>query len=130
MEVLTGKIPYPPTVNSYWITRSIKNKQSGKIIKTVTRSEKVKKYHEDVFYLLKSQNIKSLLTQKLRLDLHVFPPDHKKRDLDNVCKAILDALQHAGIYDDDFKIWKLTVERKEVRKYGEVEFVITSIGDL
>lgn len=78
--------------------------------------------------MLETQNLKPILTEKLQIHILIYPPDKKRRDLDNVCKVILDTLQRAGIYDDDFKIWKLTIERKEVRQYGEVEFTITSIG--
>lgn len=39
------------------------------------------------------------------------PPDKRKRDLDNVCKATLDALQHARLFDDDAQIDELHVER-------------------
>jgi len=85
------------------------------------------KYVNDVIYLLKMQKIKPTSADKLQIELLIFPPDQKKRDIDNVCKAILDALQHAGIYTDDLKIWKLSVERREVRKHGEVEFTITEI---
>jgi Holliday junction resolvase len=80
-----------------------------------------------VFFLIAQQKIKALTGSKLRLQLLIYPPDKKRRDIDNVCKAILDALQYAGVYDDDFKIWQLFVERREVRKFGEVEFTITEI---
>lgn len=86
------------------------------------------KYVKDAVILLKYQQIKPTSAEKLRIELLIYPPDKKRRDLDNVCKAICDVLQHAGIYDDDFKIWQLYVERREVRKYGEVEFTISSIG--
>lgn len=95
--------------------------------KSVVRCPHVVKYANDVFYLLKSQKIKPTFAEKLQLTLLIYPPDEKKRDIDNVCKAICDALQFAGIYTDDFKIWVLHVERREVRKGGEVEFTIKGI---
>lgn len=74
------------------------------------------------------QKIKPIIADKLQIELLIYPPDNKKRDIDNVCKALLDALQHAGIYDDDFKIWVLHVERREVRKHGEVEFILKALS--
>ena len=66
-------------------------------------------------------------TKTGRLDVHiaVYPPDKRKRDLDNLPKSILDSLQHAGIYEDDSQIDKLTVERMAIRKGGEVVVTIT-----
>jgi Holliday junction resolvase RusA-like endonuclease len=39
----------------------------------------------------------------------VCPPDNRKRDLDNILKALFDALQHAGVIEDDSQIRKLMV---------------------
>jgi crossover junction endodeoxyribonuclease RusA len=38
-----------------------------------------------------------------------YPPDHRRRDLDNLAKAILDALQHAGVYGNDCQVKLLTL---------------------
>lgn len=45
------------------------------------------------------------------MTLLVCVPDKRKRDLDNVAKATLDALQHAGLYDDDSQIDELRIVR-------------------
>lgn len=78
-------------------------------------------------FLILHQRIKSVASARLRLELYIYPPDNKKRDLDNLCKAVLDALQHAGLYTDDFHIQQLYVQRCEVRKFGEVEFILQSL---
>ena len=39
------------------------------------------------------------------------PPDRRRRDLDNILKPLLDALQHAGCYRDDSQIDDLHVTR-------------------
>ena len=36
------------------------------------------------------------LTGKLVVDVEVFPPDNRRRDIDNVQKALLDALEHGA----------------------------------
>lgn len=93
----------------------------------VTRRPEVVRYMDAVVHLLNHQKIPHLVSERLRLELFVYPPDKRKRDLDNICKASLDVLQHAGIYGDDFHIQQLYVERREVRKFGEIEFVLSSI---
>lgn len=39
-----------------------------------------------------------------------FPPDRRRRDLDNLLKATLDALARAGVYEDDSQIKRIEME--------------------
>lgn len=50
---------------------------------------------------------------KARLEVHIqaFPPDRRKRDLDNIQKVLLDSLQAAGLFDDDEQIDYLSILR-------------------
>ena len=52
-------------------------------------------------------------------------PDRRRRDIDNVGKALLDALQHAGCFDDDEQIDVLHIERRTVIKGGACRVVVT-----
>ena len=54
----------------------------------------------------------------VRITLHA--PDRRRRDLDNLPKAILDSLQFAGVYPDDSQIDHLYVIRGKMREEGEV----------
>ena len=60
--------------------------------------------------------------------LTVCPPDHRRRDLDNVQKALLDALAKGGAYRDDSQIDRLQVERGPVTPGGMVLVEITEIN--
>jgi Holliday junction resolvase RusA-like endonuclease len=44
------------------------------------------------------------------LSIVAHPPNRRKRDLDNLLKAPLDAMAHAGVYDDDGQIVRLSIE--------------------
>jgi crossover junction endodeoxyribonuclease RusA len=55
------------------------------------------------------------------------PPDLRKRDIDNICKAVLDALGCAGVYDDDCQIDRLLLLRGTKRKNGLVQVKISTI---
>ena len=55
------------------------------------------------------------------------PPDRRARDLDNLTKALLDALQHGGIIQDDSMIDDLRITRAQVIKGGKVRVVVTAI---
>ena len=46
---------------------------------------------------------------KVRLSIEAYRPDERKRDLDNLLKAPLDALTHAGVYMDDHLIVDLRI---------------------
>lgn len=121
---INGKLPYPPSINNYYLNKTIHNR-SGHLIKP--RLPSVQKYVNDCLLLLKTQKLNTIDDEKLCVQLDVYPPDLKRRDLDNIAKVILDTLQRAGIYKDDYNIWKLTIERKDVRQFGEVEFTISAI---
>ena len=59
------------------------------------------------------------LTGRLAVHVTVCPPDRRRRDLDNVQKALLDALEHGGVYRDDAQIDLLVVERGPVTPGGK-----------
>jgi crossover junction endodeoxyribonuclease RusA len=46
--------------------------------------------------------------------MDAFPPDRRRRDLDNIQKPVLDALQHAGVYEDDSQIDLLVTRRRDL----------------
>jgi crossover junction endodeoxyribonuclease RusA len=52
-------------------------------------------------------------------------PDNRCRDLDNILKALQDALQDAGVYNDDHQIDDLRVTRTAPQKPGWVDVDIT-----
>lgn len=67
--------------------------------------------------------------ERLEVLLHVYPPDRRRRDLDNLLKAILDVLAHAGVFKDDFQVWDLRIVRKGIENKGRVQALITSLED-
>jgi crossover junction endodeoxyribonuclease RusA len=50
---------------------------------------------------------------RIALAMDAFPPDRRRRDLDNLLKGTQDALEHAGVYEDDSLIDLLAVVRRE-----------------
>lgn len=57
----------------------------------------------------------------------VFPPDNRRRDLDNTWKPLADALTHAGVWQDDSQIIDLRLVRGEVRQGGQVVVSISEV---
>ena len=64
---------------------------------------------------------------RLKVDILVFPPDNRRRDLDNVLKAILDSLEDAKVFKDDSLIDDLRVRRMNTFKDGKIEIGIEII---
>ncbi len=57
---------------------------------------------------------KKLHTGRLRVEIEAYPPDRRKRDLDNILKSLLDALTYAGIWEDDSQIDDLRIYRSTI----------------
>jgi crossover junction endodeoxyribonuclease RusA len=64
---------------------------------------------------------------RIALCLEAFPPDRRRRDLDNLQKPTLDALQHAGVYKDDSQIDVLVAVRHEPVDGGRVVVVVEEL---
>jgi crossover junction endodeoxyribonuclease RusA len=52
--------------------------------------------------------------------MDAFPPDRRRRDLDNLLKALLDSIEHAGVYEDDSQIDLLVARRREPLAPGRI----------
>lgn len=63
---------------------------------------------------------------RVRLTIDVYPPTRWGQDLDNIPKAICDALQHAGILVNDQQIDQLLVYRRV--KDGDPRVVVEVEG--
>lgn len=66
-------------------------------------------------------------TERLSLIIEAYPPDKRKRDIDNIIKSLMDSLQHAGLFEDDNQIDFLQVERK-MPLLGKVIVTLTQKG--
>ena len=107
MIVLT--LPYPPSMNHYW--RHVGHR--------TLISRDGRRFRKAVCAILAAQAIRPA-RGSLLVTVAVHPPDRRRRDLDNVQKALFDALEAGGAYFDDAQIDKIVVERGRVVKGGHV----------
>ena len=92
-------LPWPPSVNTYW-----RNFDGRMII-----SAKGREYRETVGDQMTVQRMVKHYAGPLRVVIEAWRPDKRRRDLDNLLKATLDGLAHAGVYEDDAQIVDLRI---------------------
>lgn len=110
---------YPPSVNTYW--RSIGR---GRVI----ISRKGREYRLRVIEDVLAEGTPTL-SGRLKVKIEAYMPDKRRRDLDNITKALLDALSHANMFEDDEQIDDLHLIRMGVEKPGRVEVTVEEIED-
>ena len=65
-----------------------------------------------------------MLQGRLKLHMIIYPPDKRRRDLDNHIKAPIDFLMHSKVFEDDSQIDELIVVRGPVKKPGSVQVTV------
>ena len=113
---MTLTLPWPPSMNHYYaVVRGRK-----------ITSKRGREYQAAVFAIA----VHGLsFPAEMRLSVHVTarPPDRRKRDLDNLAKPILDALQKAGVFGDDGQIDDLRIVRAEPSKPGSITVEVSEL---
>jgi len=119
MDAYTIELPYPPSVNTYW-----RNIGRGRTIV----SKNGRDYHVAVMTAVLVKGRPKTFGGRLAVEMVVYPPDLRRRDLDNSAKALLDSLTKASVYEDDSQIDDLRILRGKVCKPGKVIVSIREIG--
>ena len=100
--MLEFELPYPPSVNHYWRRVGART--------LISRGGRA--FRQTVCSILAAGKFEPLVGP-LEVDVTVYPPDRRRRDIDNVQKALLDALEHGGAYHDDSQIVRLDIEKRD-----------------
>ena len=95
------ELPWPPSANTYWRRRG-----SCYFI-----SKKGQDYRDFVVKKLYLYSGMFNIDSRIRLMIDAFPPDKRRRDLDNLFKSVLDSLQASGVFPDDCQIDELSIKR-------------------
>lgn len=115
-------MPYPPSANTYW-----RHPTKGPLAGRHLLSEKGRAYREVVKAMFSDY---SPLAGRLSVSIVMMPPDRRKRDIDNVLKATLDGLTHAGVWGDDSQIDRLHIQRSEVKPGGGLLVTVAVIPEI
>lgn len=117
--MLKLELPYPPSINHYF--SYIKGRP--------VLSQDARAYRAHVRQIASDKGIKPLLGS-LSIHVDVFPPDNRKRDIDNSLKSLLDALQYAGAFWDDSQIAVLHAVKHPPGQDGHVVVAIRQLEDI
>ncbi len=111
-------LPFPPSVNHYWI-----RKRRG-----VTIGPKGHGYRDRVRLEVLAQAWNNYeFKGPVEVCIVAHPPNKRRHDLDNLPKAILDSLEHAGVFKDDSQVARLVIERGALWPGGQVKVTIAEM---
>lgn len=114
-------LPWPPTVNSYYKTSRSGHKYLDKSVGAF----------RDAIHTALHEQVPGLeLVDPLFIDVFLFPPDKRKRDLDNYMKGLLDAITVSGLWEDDSQIDQLHIYRGETISKGVVVMEISEAAPI
>ncbi|MCW0370256.1 hypothetical protein NB710_001193 [Xanthomonas sacchari] len=105
-------------MNRYW--RSV----NGRVLIAAAG----RRYRTDVelAYRLQSATGGGCGSMPVEVSIDAWLPDQRRRDIDNILKAPLDALTHAGLWDDDYQVMGLAIRKVGMdRKRPRLEISIT-----
>lgn len=107
---ITLTLPWPPSVNHYY----------RKVGRRMLISRRGRVYREAVGMIVRELRIKPCDCE-LKIKIDAYPPDRRRRDGDNLLKAVFDSLQHGGLYKDDSQIKDFEFYTKEIdRPNGKI----------
>ena len=119
MRIMQTDLPWPPSVNNYW-----HHNRRGQVFLSVGG----KKFRE-----ICTQNVplfhECWESEFVSLKVRAVPPDNRRRDLDNILKAILDGLEAARVFADDSQVKILDVQMLAPQKPGRVYVEVSTIYD-
>jgi crossover junction endodeoxyribonuclease RusA len=105
---VTFNLPWPPSVNHMHISTG----------KARFRSKAYVAFCGLVANIVEREKIPANGSKRLTIAIWLHAPNRRKVDVDNRAKPVLDALQRAGVFDDDEQVDELHIYRSDIAKLG------------
>jgi crossover junction endodeoxyribonuclease RusA len=117
-------LPWPPSVNSYKKVGRLITTKNGKLYQTRVNTQETKEFYYYVWLKIRSLKATTRMEMPIgatiSMEVYANPPDDKKRDIDNILKALCDSLVKGGLLQDDSQISRLFIERCSIIAKGQV----------
>ena len=113
---------WPPSVNRYWrhVGAKVLISQEGREYVRAVRAAWTK-------WRVMACRSPDPISRPIRVSIVANQPDRRRRDLDNLLKAVLDALTKSGVWADDSLIHDLRIRWGEEGAKGTLEVTIEVI---
>ena len=104
--MLSLTLPYPPSVNHYW-----RHYRGMTVLTPAARA----------YRTVAADAVAGCVPFSVGVSITIYahPPDRRRRDLDNVLKAVLDTITHSGAWDDDSQVQAIHAEWRPRDEAGE-----------
>lgn len=97
-------LPFPPSMNTYWRAPNRRPLAGRHLISAAGR-----KYQSDACAAIIEQlrRLPKPSAEAAAVEIILYPPDARSRDIDNYNKALFDALTHAGVWEEDSQVKRI-----------------------
>lgn len=95
------RLPFPPSINHYWLLR----KGGGRFITPKGKLFRTAVYAQVLMNVKRRQAFVN--GEVVTVKMSIVPPDNRRRDMDNIFKALFDALTYSQIWKDDSQIKRI-----------------------
>ena len=113
--MLIIELPFPNSTNTHWRHARGRTYVSPKGVE----------FRNKVAEIIKQRGDKAP-AGRLEIGVMLYPPDKRKRDIDNYgAKSLLDALTYSGLIEDDSLIDRLVIERGAIVAGGKCRIYIS-----
>jgi Holliday junction resolvase RusA-like endonuclease len=117
--VIELELPYPPSVNHYWRRVGART--------LISRGGRL--FRQQVVSILAARGVRPI-DGDLEVFIELYPPDRRRRDIDNSLKSLLDALGQGSAYHDDSQIIHLDTWKREPIPGGMVFVRISKCSEV
>ena len=112
-------LPYPPSINNYWIASGHRR----------FISQRGRDFKNHVAEYCAEWRVPKFGDASMWVEIVLHPRSKKLMDIDNCIKPILDALQDAGVFDDDCQVQRVSITRGVPKKGGGCVVMLDRMED-
>jgi len=95
------ELPFPPSLNHYY----------RRVGPRTLISREGRAYREKVCAIVAASGVPAF-SGPVEVKVELYPPDRRRRDVDNALKSLLDALEKGGAYRNDSQIVTLVAHKR------------------